>query len=255
MRRIRTPSYSHFFVVNRIGMGELLSSADNCHFFPLYLYHEPALRSGSSRTSNFTPEFLSEVSKLLDAGRDGLSGGGLSAETIFNFAYAVFHSAAYRSRYAEFLRIDFPRLPLTANLELFRALAHLGGELVALHLLESPKLDKPRTELIGRGNPEVQKVSWWNDTVWLDKALSTGFKGVPEAVWNFHIGGYQVCEKWLKDRKGRKLSKDDIAHYHKIVVALDETIRLMGEIDEVIDKHGGWPGAFATKPTPSPEGR
>jgi hypothetical protein len=68
---------------------------------------------------------------------------------------------------------------------------------------------------------------------------------VPEPVWNFQIGGYQVCEKWLKDRKGRKLLKDDIEHYQKIVVALNETIRLMKEIDEVIDKHGGWPKAFS----------
>jgi hypothetical protein len=75
-----------------------------------------------------------------------------------------------------------------------------------------------------------------------------GFKGVKEEVWNFHIGGYQVCEKWLKDRKGRKLTKDDIEHYQKIVVALSETIRLMAEIDKVIDEHGGWPGAFQAKP-------
>ena len=67
---------------------------------------------------------------------------------------------------------------------------------------------------------------------------------MPEAVWNFHIGGYQVCEKWLKDRKGRSLSASDIAHYQKIVVALHETVRLMEEIDVVIEKHGGWPAAF-----------
>jgi hypothetical protein len=73
---------------------------------------------------------------------------------------------------------------------------------------------------------------------------SIGFSGVSEAVWNFHIGGYQVCDKWLKDRKGRTLFKEDIAHYQMIVVALAETIRLMKKIDEVIDKHGGWPGAF-----------
>src|SRR5262249_48324958 len=73
---------------------------------------------------------------------------------------------------------------------------------------------------------------------------TVGFRGVPEAVWNFHIGGYQVCEKWLKDRKGRTLSNDDITHYQKIVVALAETLRLMKEIDEVIEEHGGWPGAF-----------
>jgi predicted helicase len=163
----------------------------------------------------------------------------------------VFHCPGYRNRYADFLKIDFPRLPLTGNLELFRALARLGAELVALHLLESPKLDKPITEFIparqslgggGAGrNPEVEKVSWSKNTVWLDKAQTTGFKGVREDVWSFHIGGYQVCEKWLKDRKGRTLSAEDIAHYHKIIVALSETIRIMAEIDAVIEKHGGWP--------------
>src|SRR5271157_5058679 len=86
---------------------------------------------------------------------------------------------------------------------------------------------------------KVEKTSYFNDTVWLDKSQTRGFQGVSEAVWEFHIGGYQVCEKWLKDRKGRTLSKDDITHYHKIVVALSETIRLMTEIDEVIDKLGG----------------
>jgi len=137
--------------------------------------------------------------------------------------------------------MDFPRLPVAGNLELFRALACLGGDLVALHLLESPKLDKPITEYTGGRNPEVQKVSWSRNTVWLDKAQTTGFKGVREGVWNFHIGGYQVCEKWLKDRKGRTLTKDDLTHYQKIVVALSETIRLMAEIDAMIEKHGGWP--------------
>jgi hypothetical protein len=146
---------------------------------------------------------------------------------------------------------------LTSSLDLFRALARLGGELTALHLLESPKLDTPITEFSG-GAREVAKVGWTPDhggTVWIDaggkKAATTpgtsGFRGVPEAVWNFHIGGYQVCEKWLKDRKGRTLTDDDIAHYHKIVVALAETIRLMAEIDQVMETHGGWPGAFSTK--------
>lgn len=136
---------------------------------------------------------------------------------------------------------------------MFLALARLGGELTALHLLESPRLDQPITEFIGSREPEVEKVSWTNNTVWLNKAQNTGFRGVLEPVWNFHIGGYQVCEKWLKDRQakggkyprpGRTLSKDDIVHYQKIVVALSETIRLMQEIDEVIEQHGGWPGAF-----------
>jgi hypothetical protein len=82
-------------------------------------------------------------------------------------------------------------------------------------------------------------------------SAKSAFRGVREDVWNFKIGGYQVCEKWLKDRKGRKLLKADIEHYHRIVVALSETIRLMKEIDEVIEKHGGWPGAFALQPAAS----
>jgi len=168
--------------------------------------------------------------------------------------YGVLHSPVYRSRYKEFLKIDFPSVPATANLELFRALAHLGGDLVALHLMESPKLDDPITTYTGPRNPEVGRIGWSDDSVWLDAAATKkdraatpgtiGFRGVPEAVWDFHIGGYQVCGKWLKDRKGRRLSEDDLAHYQKIVVALAETIRLMKEIDKVIDARGGWPGAF-----------
>jgi len=57
---------------------------------------------------------------------------------------------------------------------------------------------------------------------------------VPEVAWNFFIGGYQPAQKWLKDRKGRKLSNADIEHYQKVVVVLVETGRVMGEIDEVI---------------------
>jgi len=134
---------------------------------------------------------------------------------------------------------------------------------MALHLMESPKLDHSITTYTGPKNPDVGRVGWSNDTVWLDAAATKkgqpatpgtiGFCGVPEAVWNFHIGGYQVCEKWLKDRKDRTLSKDDIAHYQKIVVALNETIRLMRKIDVVIEQHGGWPAAFQSSRVHSAE--
>jgi hypothetical protein len=146
------------------------------------------------------------------------------------------------------LQTDFPRVLEPGSGELFRRLARLGSELVMLHLMESPKLDKPIAPYIGAANPEVEKITYGRDTVWLDNGQTRGFRGVPKAVWNFHIGGYQVCDKWLKDRKGRTLSKDDIAHYQKIVVALSETIRLMQEIDEVIEQHGGWPDAFQANP-------
>jgi hypothetical protein len=212
--------------------------------FPLYVYPErDGLALANGKRPNFSEKFLRDLSALLKVKQQKPHGlpDGITPEDVFHYAYAVFHSPGYRSRYAEFLKMDFPRLPLTGNLELFRALARLGGELVALHLLESPKLEKPITEYLGGRAPDVEKVSWSKNTVWIDKAQTRGFKGVREDVWNFHIGGYQVCEKWLKDRKGRTLSADDRAHYQKIVVALSETIRLMAEIDSVIEKYGGWP--------------
>jgi type ISP restriction-modification system protein len=120
--------------------------------------------------------------------------------------------------------------------------------------MESPRLDHFVTTYTGPKCPEVGRVGWSNETVWLDAAATRkgqpatagtiGFSGVSREVWNFHIGGYRVCEKWLKDRKGGTLSKDDITHYQKIIVALAETIRLMKDIDEVIEANGGWPGAF-----------
>ncbi len=249
-RRAETGTY----LVGRGLIGkDIVSIFDIGTVFPLYLYEETlafdaghksiGAAQGLSKRPNFTPAFLKKIasaSQLPQKGEHGLP-TGLTPEEIFHYAYAVFHSPGYRSRYAEFLKIDFPRLPLTGNLDLFRALAQLGGELTALHLLESTKLDKPITEFVGGRNPVVEKISWSHNTVWVDKAQTTGFKGVCEEVWNFHIGGYQVCEKWLKDRKGRVLTKDDLAHYQKIVVALSETIRLMAEIDKVIDQHGGWP--------------
>jgi predicted helicase len=162
-------------------------------------------------------------------------------EDIFHYAYAVFHCATYRTRYAEFLKIDFPRLPLTSDLKLFRSLAAKGADLVALHLVESPKLEDFLTDWPVKGDNVVEKVQYTekDQRVWINKTQY--FAGVPKAVWEFQIGGYQVCHKWLKDRKGRKLTYEDTQHYQKVVVAFAETIRLMTEIDEVVGQHGGWP--------------
>ncbi len=252
------------FATRQLIAHKTVSAYDVSSLFPLHLQLDgETLKLSATTEPNLAPSFVRAFAGALGVRQKGAHGlpAGLTPEDIFHYAYAVFHSPGYRSRYAEFLKIDFPRLPLTGSLELFRALGRLGGEMVSLHLLESPKLAHPITECTGGRNPEVEKVSWSKNTVWVDKAQTTGFRGVRETVWNFHIGGYQVCEKWLKDRKGRTLSKDDIAHYHKIVVALTETIRLMAEIDKVIEKHGGWPGAFAssaisanenTGPAPAP---
>jgi hypothetical protein len=254
-RMTKGETFQHVQATRSVSEAIVMSpkTSNNGFIFPLYLlpdnYESDTLAFRSQPELNFAPAFLRQLTAALKVAPTKPHGlpAGVTPEDIFHYAYAVFHSPGYRSRYAEFLKIDFPRLPLTGSLELFRTLARLGGELTALHLLESPKLAKPISEFVGGRNPEVEKISWSKNTVWIDKTQATGFKGVPEAVWNFHIGGYQVCEKWLKDRKGRTLSKDDIAHYQKIVVALAETIRLMKEIDEVIEQHGGWPGAFQTQ--------
>ncbi len=209
-------------------------------FISLLAFDDDLLTNQKSGRSNFTPQFLGALRKAA-----ATEAASLTPEDIFHYTYAVFHSPGYRSRYAEFLKIDFPRLPLTGCLELFRALAQLGGELVALHLLESPKVNAFITRFVGDGDNSIPKKPIWQDgAVWIN--TTQRFEGVPEAVWNFHVGGYQVCEKWLKDRKGRTLSGDDITHYQRVVVALNETIRLMAEIDEVIEAYGGWPGAFQT---------
>lgn len=216
------------------------------------------------REPNFSRPFLMALSVCLGLGQRGNYGlpTGIYPEDVFHYIYSIFHSPSYRNRYAEFLKIDFPRVPLPGSLDLFRESVRLGGELVALHLLESTTLDTPRTSFIGN-NRRVGKVGWTpgrGGTVWTDgkgskakfKPGTSGFYPVPEDVWNFHVGGYQVCEKWLKDRgpkkgkPGRILTDEDVAHYHKIVIALTETIRLMAEIDHVIDAHGGWPDAFDT---------
>jgi hypothetical protein len=242
-RQVTGLPYNHCFATRTLVEIKCASHDRCCDVVPLTLYNSDTLSLRAGSAPNLKPSFLKSLSDALQLPQKGQHGlpTGLTPEDIFHYAYAVLHSPGYRSRYAEFLKIDFPRLPLTGNLELFRVLARLGGELTALHLLESPKLAQPITGFISGRHPEVDKISWSRDTVWVDKAQTTGFQGVREDVWNFHIGGYQVCQKWLKDRKGRTLTKDDIAHYHKIVVALSETIRLMAEIDEVIEEHGGWP--------------
>lgn len=249
MRQVASgDAYSHF-LVSRLPVDNraCYSNKGIMTLAPLYLHAAMSQGHGdlgfgqsSSARANFTSAFLKKLCEAI--GKE--SAERLTPEEIFYYAYAVFHSPGYRSRYAEFLKIDFPRLPLTSSVDLFRSLERLGRELVALHLLESPKLDRPLAACVGPANPEVEKASHTGDTIWLDQGQTRGFRGVPSAVWEFHIGGYQVCEKWLKDRKGRTLSQDDIVHYQKIVVALSETIRLMAEIDKVIEAYGGWPGAF-----------
>ena len=238
-------SYTHFGVSRfMVDNRAFYSNKGIQYLYPLYLYPAEGEMQfeGGHRRPNLNPEFIKEFSdklelKFVEDGRGDLA-KTFGPEDIFNYAYAVFHSPTYRTRYAEFLKIDFPRLPLTSDKELFKVLAAKGAELVSLHLMESPVLNSFITGYPVAGSNEVEKVSYDdnNQRVYINK--DQYFEGVPLDIWNFHVGGYQVCQKWLKDRKGRTLSYDELTHYQKVIVALKETIRLMKEIDELIL---GWP--------------
>lgn len=247
-------------VSRTVSAHKAVSAYDTNSVFPLYLAQsEEELDFGQEggAVPNYSRYFLDALCsrlRLSQRQRNGMP-TAVNAEDIFYYAYAVFQSPEFRRRYRDFLVQGFPRLPLTSSLELFRSLGKLGKELTALYLLESPLLNHHVSMFIGHQEAEVESVSYSDETVWIDKAKTRGFKGVPDEVWNFYIGGYQVCEKWLKDRQAkggknprpaRVLTEEDIEHYQKTVVALSETIRIMGEIDEVIEEHGGWPGAFQT---------
>jgi predicted helicase len=250
-RRVTRIPFNNIFTTNKIVEYKIASHDRNTIVFPLYYY--PELASGQSqlfddrisRVPNLSKKFIEDFEKAIRLkfiyGGTGDLRKTFGPEDVFHYIYAVFHSPAYRQRYAEFLKIDFPRLPLTSNVALFRQLCGMGKELVALHLLEAPVLEKPITKFTGWAENSVAKgyPKYQDDTVLINPRK--GFEGVPSEVWEFHVGGYQVCQKWLKDRRGRQLSAEDIAHYQKIVVALKETIRLMGEVDEVIESAGGWP--------------
>lgn len=259
-RSVEIGQFEHVLCTREIMDHHAVSLKEVNYLFPLYLYEgEKKRRSDRGKTltlalfespssyqvrrPNLSPAFLKALGAKMNlplAGSNGLP-KGITPEEIFHYAYAVFHSPTYRSRYAEFLKIDFPRLPLTSNKSLLLALAGKGADLAALHLMESPKLDNFLTEWPVKGDSVVEKVQFTDidKRVWINRTQYFG--GVPKPVWEFCVGGYQVCQKWLKDRKGRELTYDDTQHYQKIVVALNETIRLMKAIDEVIEQHGGWP--------------
>ena len=220
-----------------------LAAFDINTLFPLYLY--PKVLGQVNKTPNINPIFTKDLSEKVGLAFVSENRGDLETtigpEDVFSYTYAVFHSPTYRQRYSEFLKGDFPRLPLTGNKALFAALVGLGTELVSMHLMESPALDKLITRFPVAGSQVVDGVRYQDTARRVYINSEQYFEGVPPEVWTFTIGGYQVCHKWLKDRKGRTLTFEDLHHYQKIIVALAETIRLMGEIDAAIEARGGWP--------------
>jgi predicted helicase len=142
------------------------------------------------------------------------------------------YSPSYREKYKEFLKIDFPRIPYPTNATQFVAFAKKGAELRSLHLLESPKVNDFITIYPVSGSNLVEAISYKNENVYIN--TTQYFGDVPEMAWNFYIGGYQPAQKWLKDRKGRTLTNDDIEHYQKMIIAFVETAQIMEEINTLL---------------------
>jgi predicted helicase len=222
-----------------------VTAYDISSVFPIFsVVHEAILPDADGPSpeneglrSNISPDFAQALSARLRLTMD--------SNTVTHYLYGVMYSPVYRRRYADFLKIDFPRIPLTSDRELFRELCRLGSRLVTLHLMEANDLQTITTYPVA-GESRVEKVRYTEPgqgaergRVWINPTQY--FEDVPLEVWEFHVGGYQVCAKWLKDRKGRLLTYEDLSHYQYVVAALAETIALMREIDEAIEAHGGWP--------------
>lgn len=243
-RSVEVGSWEHVFCSGFIIQNHTVSLKEANYLFPVYLYPQ-GMFTGGDKTPNINPRFIEDFSGRLGLAFTPEGCGDLQAnygpEDAFSYAYAVFHSPTYRQRYSEFLKGDFPRLPLTGNKALFKVLVGLGAELVSLHLMESPRLETLITRFHVSGSQEVEWVRYEDSARRVYINSEQYFEGIPPDVWAFTIGGYQVCHKWLKDRKGRTLSFEDLHHYQRVIVALSESIRLMREIDSLIEAHGGWP--------------
>ena len=218
--KVNSSSDGLFKVLMSAGLTDktILSSKDNANVFPLYLYTKEF--GEEKKNPNLKKE---EWQKFNDA-----VGKETTPEEILAYIYAVLHSPSYRERYKEFLKVDFPRIPLPKTAKEFNRLTAIGQQLIDLHLMNNAQSWKCTTTFPEVGSQQVDFQKWKDGQVWInDKQY---FGNVPESVWEFYIGGYQPAQKWLKDRKGRTLSFDEIKHYLHIIHALEETERLMKEI-------------------------
>ncbi len=231
VRQVKSGTWRHVFVSDTITESSLISNrtSEIGYLFPLFLYPETDKKDlfsdheSGEKKPNIKPELFAELKTKYKK--------EVIPEEIFYYIYAVLYSNTYRTKYAEFLKIDFPRIPFTSNYKLFIKLGKLGKQLADLHLLKSDELNKPISKFSGKGDNKVtQRPKYEDDRVYINSTQY--FDKVKEEVWKYQIGGYQVCDKWLKDRKDRELSLDEIQTYCKIVTALSKTIELQKEIDK-----------------------
>ena len=233
--------WKYVFCTNIINVFNLTGTAGRFgsgNTFPLYLYPETngqlTTDLNEERVPNLNLEIVNKIANELNlkfTNEKEKTASSFSPIDILDYIYAVLHSPSYREKYKEFLKIDFPKIPYPKNTKTFWDLVALGSRIREIHLLESPKVEDYITEFNIDGDCVVEKPIFKNGNVYINETQN--FENVPEVAWNFYIGGYQPAQKWLKDRKGRKLEFDDIAHYQKIIVALTETDRIMKKINEI----------------------
>ena len=227
--------FDRVFVTRRIA--DKHAASDQTYFFPLYVYpdeEEIRLDDEPARKPNLDADIVQQL-----ADKTGMkftpektaARNTFAPVDILDYIYAVIHSPAYRNKFREFLKIDFPRVPFPRDKKHFRQLAKLGAELRALHLMESEKLNRLITTYPEPGDNTVTTVKFEAGKARIN--ATQYFGDVPPAAWAFYIGGYQPAQKYLKDRKGRALTWDEINHYQRMIVALSETAKLMVQIDKV----------------------
>jgi predicted helicase len=236
-RQAITNNWSHIQVSNAIIDNRIHYSNKGIPLLiPLYLHHECDKHFTDKRKANLNETIINKLSELT-----GLRFTEEIKETentfapidVLDYIYAALHSPAYREKYREFLKIDFPRVPYPRDAAQFRALAALGAKLRRLHLLEGVEPQPGMADFPIKGGNEIENLQYVGDKVYISKTQY--FDGVSPEVWNFYIGGYQPAQKWLKDRKGRKLGYDDILHYQRIIRILKETGELMREVDNQLE--------------------
>ena len=196
---------------------------------PLWLYCSEYLIDNDVKLETKQPNINSKIFNTLSEAYNRKP----TPEEILYYIYSVLYSNVYRTKYSEFLRMDFPRIPFTRDYELFSKMGIYGKRLIDLHLLESSELDNPIARFQGEGEGKVGKLRYDGEQGHVYINADQYFEGVPKEIWEYQIGGYQVCQKWLKDRKDRTLSLDEIKHYSKIVTALQKTMEIQKLIDEI----------------------
>ena len=214
-------------------------TSEICYAFPLYLYKEHTPKKSRTQymmmlfepeteygNSNKEPNIDKKIYQTLNQNY----GHELTPEEILYYIYAVFYSNIYREKYAEFLKIDFPRVPFTTDYKVFSKMAALGNELVDLHLMKSSRLNTLVSKFQGEGeNDVIEEIIFRPEESRIYINSEKYFDNVAPQVWDYQVGGYRVLQKYLKDRKGRKM--DDFVHYSQIITALNYTIEIQQEID------------------------